>query len=121
MGRLKSRGRRNAEAVCLSAPFSAWYHQSHAPSSRTHRLWGVIYGGFDGGFSGIMLAACWNVPGELCSRLFFPCFLAFAGLTLRVISGKLLRKFLPLVEETIQSRKGLCCLRGRANAAAWRC
>lgn len=34
----------------------------------------MIYGGFDGGFSGIMLAACWNVPGGLCGRLLFNAF-----------------------------------------------
>lgn len=54
--------------------------------------------GFERGFSGILLAACWNVPGGLCSRRSFSCFLKYASLTLRVTSGKLLRKFLLLVE-----------------------
>lgn len=74
--------------------------------------------GFDGGFSGIMLAACWNVPGGLCRRRSFSCSLKCASLTLRGTFGKLLRKFCPLVEgngiETeqkgfvVSARRGTC-------------
>lgn len=45
--------------------------------------------GFDGGFSGVMLAAGWNVPEGLCSRLFKMLFSIRKPDILRVTSGKL--------------------------------
>lgn len=54
--------------------------------------------GLDGGFSGIMLAVVWNVPGGLCSRLFSMLFSICKPDILRMTSGKLLRIFLLLFE-----------------------
>lgn len=68
--------------------------------------------GFDGGFSGVMLAAGWNVPEGLCSRLFKMLLSICKPNILRVTSGKLLRIFLLLVEGngiwTEQKRFVLC-------------
>lgn len=78
---------------------------------------GVIYGGFDGGFSGVMLAAGWNVPEGLYSRLFKMLLSICKPDILRVTSGKRLRIFLLLVEGkgiwTEQKRFVLCGWRSR--------
>lgn len=64
--------------------------------------------GLDGGFSGIMLAGGWNVPGGLYSRLFSMLFSICKPDILRMTSGKLLRVFFLLVEgngiQTAQKR-----------------
>lgn len=54
--------------------------------------------GVEGGFSGIVLAAGWNVPGGLSRRLFLMLFSICKPDKLRVTSGKLLRIFFLLIE-----------------------